>query len=141
VDLAAAMSDFTLAIAAGIVMALILIAIASFRGNVPGLLAALYCLMLSVGCWLIFNRSAARLPAASVAIQATVSRQRLMDMNGRPCVTLASVQSQPTPVSEIVCPAGAGAECTATLNVPSDQVRALLAGGQSLSVSAFVACK
>jgi hypothetical protein len=44
-------------------------------------------------------------------------------------------------VREIVCPAGAGADCTATLDVPADQVRALLAAGQSLSVSALVACQ
>jgi hypothetical protein len=135
------MSDFTLAIAAGVAMALILAAIASSRGNVPGFLAALYCLLLTAGCVVIFFRSAFHSPAASVAIQATVSRQRLMDMNGRPCATLIPGQNRPTPVSEIVCPAGAGADCTATLDVPTDQVHALLTAGQSLSVSAFVACQ
>jgi hypothetical protein len=48
---------------------------------------------------------------------------------------------RPIPVRDIVCPAGTGADCTATLDVPADQVRALLAAGQSLSVSALVACQ
>jgi hypothetical protein len=139
------MSDFTLAIAAGAAMVLIpaaiLAAIAYFRGNVPAFLAALYCLLLTVGCVVIFYRNASHSPAASVAMQATVSRQQLMDINGRPCATLIPGQSRPIPVREIVCPAGAGADCTATLDVPADQVRALLAAGQSLSVSALVACQ
>jgi hypothetical protein len=136
VDLAAAMSDLTLTIA-GAAMVLILTAITYSRGNVPSFLAALYCLLLTVGCVVIFSHS----PAALVAMQATVSRQQLKDMNGRVCATLIQGQSRPTPVREIVCPAGAGADCMATLDAPADQVRALLAAGQSLSVSALVACQ
>jgi hypothetical protein len=140
---ATAMSHFmlTLAIAAGAVMVLTLAAIAYCRGNVPGFLAALYCLLLTVGCVVIFYRDASHSPAASVATQATVSRQRLMDANGRPCATLIPGQRTPIPVREIVCPAGVGADCTATLDVPADQVRALLAPDRSLSVSALVACQ
>ena len=59
------MSDFTLAIAAGAAMVLMLAAIAYFRGNVPGFLAALYCLLLTVGCVVIFYRNASHSPAAS----------------------------------------------------------------------------
>jgi L-lactate permease len=69
------MSAFTLAIAAGVAMVLILAAIAFFRGNVPGLLAALYSLLLTVGCVVIFYRNTSHSPAASVALQATVARQ------------------------------------------------------------------
>jgi hypothetical protein len=134
------MSDLTLAIA-GTVMVLMLAAIANYRGNVPGFLGALYCLLLTVGCIAIFDRNASHSPAASVAMQATVSRQLLMDTTDRPCATLIPGQSRPIPVREIVCPASAGADCTATLGVPADQVRALLAAGQSLSVSAFGACQ
>jgi hypothetical protein len=136
------MSHFTLAIAAGAAMVLILAAIAFLRGNVPGFLAALYCLLLTVGCVVIFYGNASHSPAASVVMQATVSRERLRDMNGSPCAaTLMPGQSRPIPVREIVCPASAGADCTATLDVPADQVRALLASGQSLFVSALVACQ
>jgi len=71
------MSYFTLAVAAGVATGLILAPIAYYRGNVPGFLAALYCLLLTAGCVVIFNRNASHPPAASVAVQATVYRQRL----------------------------------------------------------------
>jgi hypothetical protein len=136
------MSDLTLAIAAGSAMVLILAAIAYFRGDVPFTLAALYFLLLTAGCVVIFYRNASHSSATSVVMQATVSRQRLMDMNGRRCATLMPPdQIRPIPVREIVCLGGAGADCTAMLDVPGDQVRALLAAGQALSVSAFVACQ
>src|SRR5689334_11691105 len=109
------MSAFTLAIAAGVAIVLLLVAIAFFRGNVPGFLAAFYCLLLTVGCVVIFYRNASDSAAASVAMQATVSRQRLMDISSRPCATLIPGQTRPIPVREIVCPAGAGTDCTATL--------------------------
>ena len=152
-DLAAAMSGFTRAVAAAVtsdftpaiitalVITLILGAIAFVRGNVPGFLAAFYCLLLTVGCLVIFYRNASHSPPASVAVQATVSRQRVMDANGRPCAAVIPGQSSPIPVREIVCPAGAGADCIATLDAPWDQARALLAAGQSLSVSALIACE
>jgi hypothetical protein len=136
------MSDFTLAIVVGVALALILVGIAFFRGNVPSFLAALYCFLLTIGCVVIFYRSASHSRAASVAMQATVSRQRLMDLNDHPCAaTLMPGQSRPIPVREIVCPPSASADCTATLDVPADQVRALLASGQSLFVSTLVACR
>jgi hypothetical protein len=135
------MSAFTLAIAAGVAIGVILVAIAFFRGNVPGFLAAFYCLLLTVGCVVIFYRNASHSPTASVAVQATVSRQRLMDLNGHPCATLIPDQGRPIPVRGVACPPGDSADCAATLDVPAEQVRALLAPGKSLSVSALVACQ
>lgn len=145
------MSDFALAFphtalqsavaaASVAVMMLILAAMAYIRGNVPGFLAAVYCLLLTLGCVVIFHRSASHSPAAPVAIQAPVSRQLLTGMNGRPCAALISGQSQPIAVREIVCLAGAGADCTSTLDVPADRVHSLLAVGQSLSVIAVAGC-
>jgi hypothetical protein len=133
------MSGFTLAIVAGVVLVLILVAIAYFRGNVPSFLAALYCFLLTMGCVVIFYRNAS--PAATVAMQVTVSRQRLMDLNGHPCATLIPDQGRPIPVRGAACPADGSADCTATLDVPADQVRALLAPGKPLSVNGLVACQ
>jgi hypothetical protein len=145
------MSDFTLvfphtalqstvAAVSAVVMVLILAAMAYLRGNVPGFLAAAYCLLLTLGCVVIFHRSASRSPATPVAIQAPVSRQLLTGMNGRPCAALISGQTQPIPVREIVCLAGAGGDCTSTLDVPADRMRSLLAVGQSLGVVAVAGC-
>jgi hypothetical protein len=133
------MSGFTLTLIAGIVLVLILAAIAYFRGNVPSFLAALYCFLLTMGCVVIFYRNAS--PAATVAMQATISRQRLMDLSGHQCATLMPDQGRPIPVRGAACPADGNADCTATLDVPADQVRTLLAPGKSLSVSALVACQ
>jgi len=131
------MSYLTLTIAGATTMALILIVISYSRGNVPGFLAALYCLLLTVGCVVIFSHS----PAALVAVQASVSRQQLKELTGRVCATLIQGQSRPIPVREIVCPAGADVDCMATLNAPADQMGALLVTGKSLSVSALLACQ
>jgi hypothetical protein len=129
----------TLAFAAAVVMGLVLPAIAYYRGNVPGGLAALYCLLLTVGCVVIFYRIVPHSPL--IAMQATVSRQRLMDLNGHPCATLIPDQVRPIPVRGAACPADGSTDCTATLDVPADQVRALLAPGKPLSVSGLVACQ
>ena len=140
--IAAMVADgFTPTIAAGVAMALILWAIAYFRGNVPGGLAAVYCLLLTAGCVVIFYRNEPLAGTASIELQATISRQQVRDMSGQRCATLMQGKITPLPVRRVVCPPGAAAECTATLDVPSDQAGALLAASQTLSITALAACQ
>ena len=126
------------------IVAVVMIAILGltsfFRGNVPGFLAAAYCLLLTIGCAVIFHRSASHSQAVAIAIQAPVSRQVLTGVNGRPCNAVISSHSEPIAVREIICIAGAGADCTATLDVPANRASSLLAADQSLRVIAVAAC-
>jgi len=134
------MNHLALTIAACAATVLILAAIAYFRGNVPGFLAAIYCLLLTLGCVVIFYRAALHSPAAFVAVQASVSRPLVVDRAGRQCATLIPAQDRPAVVRDVVCPAGARVDCIATLDVPADQLRAWLTAAQPLGISAFVTC-
>jgi hypothetical protein len=141
VDHTARMSHSMIAALAAMTMVLILAGTVYFSGNIRGVLAALYCLLLTAGCALILSRHLFDSPATSVAMQTSISRQRVLEIGAGQCAKLVPGSIRPMAVRGIVCPAAFDADCVATLDVPADQLRTLLTVGQSVSVSGWVACQ